>query len=220
MGYGWKRSCTNQVGMGPWRDRGLCQPPPPMAPPSLSPAGHHLHHGQEEQQAHLQGEPGGNGEQDSGGFPPLQGGCWWWVRGGCTAGAWQVAREVQSSARRCTESARWVQGGARGGAVWCTVGARHRATLSPCAGRRAGVQAAFPENQRQAQRHCQHPESVGACDLSPICLLLLLLLLLAPGGFCRAPQHPHARAHAASILGTVPAGHSTALCRPQLLKVQ
>lgn len=32
MGYGWKRSCTNQVGMGPWRDRGLCQPPPRWLP--------------------------------------------------------------------------------------------------------------------------------------------------------------------------------------------
>lgn len=32
MGYGWKRSCTNQVGMGPWRDGGLCQPPPRWLP--------------------------------------------------------------------------------------------------------------------------------------------------------------------------------------------
>lgn len=43
----------------------------PGIPPPF--AGHHLDHRQEEQQTHLQGEPGGDGEQDSGGFSPLQG---------------------------------------------------------------------------------------------------------------------------------------------------
>ncbi|XP_068772963.1 serine/threonine-protein kinase Chk1 isoform X2 [Struthio camelus] len=95
--------------------------------------GHHLDHRPEEQQADLQGEPGGDGEQDPGGLPPLQ-------------------------------------------------------------GRRLGVQAAFPEDQGQAQRHRQHAESVAAPELSRpprgSCLLLLLLLLLLAGrnALCRASR--------------------------------
>lgn len=108
MGYGWKMSCTNQVRVRAWNWgwdpcagssgnnlRRTHKPPPCFA-------GHHLDHRQEEQQTHLQGEPGGDGEQDLGGFSPLQG-----VQGvrvgggGCTAGAGWGRTHVK-----------WVQDGA------------------------------------------------------------------------------------------------------------
>lgn len=125
MGYGWKKSCTNQVGFGGHRGVVGHTLPSPAASgdnwgtPHLIRgrfAGHHLDHGQEEQQTHLQGEPGGDGEQDLSGFSPLQGE----QRGlGWGQGVMQNrVRWVQDHVRRwcgtiqAQDYARWVQGDA------------------------------------------------------------------------------------------------------------
>lgn len=116
MGYGWKRSCTNQVGMGPWRDGGLCQPPPRWLP---------LHC---RLQVTISTTDRRNNklifkvnlvEMESKilvDFRLSKVG----AGGGCEVGAQRVRGRCKGSAKQCKEVHRECKVGAR----WCTVGAR------------------------------------------------------------------------------------------------